>query len=191
MAAIQEKRTSPGSGMKALVTILIALILAGAVLFLAAGGAASMAARPGFFGSNATLSSDVNLIAQLLLLLGLSLGAALAHRGHISTHQYLQTGLVLFNIVLTAFIMIASFESHVAPKLPGILGSAYGLVAAFHAALGTIAILCGVYLILRMNQLIPKSLQVSGWRNLMRFTLGLYWAVGLFGLTTYLIWYVI
>ncbi len=191
MAAVQEKRSSPGSGMKILVAILIALILIGAVVFLASGGVTYMTARPSLFGTHATLSSDVNLIAQLLLLLGLSLGAALAHRGRITAHQYIQTGLVLFNIVLTIFIMIPAFVSSVTPKLPGTLGTAYGLVAAIHAALGAIAILCGLYLILRMNQLLPKSLQISGWRNLMRFTLALYWAVGLFGLATYTIWHIL
>ncbi len=191
MTVLQEKRGTPDTVTKILAAGLIILILAGAIYFLATGGAASLSARPGLFGTRATLSSDLNLIAQFILLLGLGIGAAFAHRGNITAHQYTQTGIVLFNLVLTIFIMAVSYRQNVIPKLPGILGTAYGLVSTIHAILGLLAIICGLYLIIRMNQLIPESLRISWWRNLMRFTLGLYWAVGLLGLGLYYVWYVL
>ena len=50
---------------------------------------------------------------------------------------------------------------------------------------------CAVYILLRMNGLLPKALRIKWWKNLMRFTLGMYLLVGLFGLATYVVWYVI
>jgi uncharacterized membrane protein YozB (DUF420 family) len=133
--------------------------------------------------------SDLNLIAQVVLLLGLSLGAVLARQGNIAAHQYNQTGWVLFNIVLTIFVMLVAYYQYVIPGLPGNLSQAYSIVATIHAALGSLAILCGVYLILRMNQLIPKNWRIKWWKRLMRLTLALYWLVGILGLGIYYIWY--
>lgn len=173
--------------MKIAAFLTIGLILLS--IFLALGGPTRIAARPGFFGTKANLFSDLNLIAQILFLIGLTLGAIFARKGHISTHQYMQTGLVFFNIVLTIFIMVVAYYEYVIPGLPANLQKAFGLVATIHAALGSLAILCGIYLVLRMNQLIAPRWRISWWKNLMRFTFGLYWLVGIIGVATYLIWY--
>jgi uncharacterized membrane protein YozB (DUF420 family) len=159
-------------------------------VFLALGGPTGLAARPGIFGTRANLFSDLNLIAQIVLLAGLFTGAVFARRGHITTHQYNQTGWVLFNIVLTIFIMVVAYSEYVAPGLPGELSQARGIVSTIHAVLGLLAIFCGVYLVLRMNQIIPKRWRIKWWKNLMRFTLGLYILVGLFGLGVYYVWYI-
>jgi len=154
------------------------------------GGPTGIAARPGIFGTKANLFSDINLISQVVLLLGLSVGYYLARRGNIAAHQYNQTAWVLFNIVLTIFIMIVAYVEYVLPGLPGNLRHAYGLVSSIHAALGLLAIFCGVYLILRMNQWIPRKWRIKWWKKLMRLTLALYWLVGVFGLAIYYFWYI-
>lgn len=159
-------------------------------MFLALGGPTGIAALPGIFGTRANLFSDLNLVAQIVLLLGLCVGAVFARRGHITTHQYNQTGWVLLNIVLTIFIMVVAYSEYVAPGLPGELSLAHGIVSTIHAILGLLAIICGVYLILRMNKLIPKQWRIKWWKNLMRITLGLYILVGVFGLGIYYVWYV-
>jgi hypothetical protein len=73
--------------------------------------------------------------------------------------------------------------------MPGNLPTAYGLVSTIHGLIGLVAIVCGVYLLLRMNKLIPVRWRVPWWRNLMRFTIGLYWTVGVLGLAIYYVWY--
>lgn len=125
--------------------------------------------------------ADINLLAELLLLFGLTVGYGLARANKI-THQYNQTVWVLLNIVLVMFIMIVSFSRSVVRGIPGELLKAYYFSSFFHSVLGTLTILCGIYILLRMNNLLPKALRISWWKNLMRITLGLYWLVGLFGL---------
>jgi plastocyanin len=145
----------------------------------------------GIFGTRATLVADFNLIAEIILLLGLTLGYGFALTRHISAHQYNQTTWVFFNIVLVLFIMLGSFATQVVSGMPANLLKARTIVSTLHAMLGGLTILFALYILLRMNGLLPKPLRVKWWKNLMRATLGLYWLVGLLGLTTYTVWYVI
>lgn len=188
------KTSSPSAGpdrqKKLAIPVLIGLFLVIAALFLATGGITHLAERPGIFGTKANLFTDLNLIAQIILLLGLVAGAVFARRGNITVHQTIQTGLVLFNIVLTIFIMAVAYLEYVAPGLPGELIRAHGFISTIHSALGLLAIGCGVYLVLRMNHLIPKRWQIKGWKKLMRLTLGLYLLVGLIGLGVYYFWFI-
>jgi hypothetical protein len=188
------KTSSPTAGptrqVKVVISLAIGLFLLVAALFLATGGITHIAEQPGIFHTRANFFTDLNLIAQMVLLLGLGIGAGFARRGNITTHQTIQTGLVLFNIVLTIFIMAVAYLEYVVPGLPGELTVAHGIVATIHSALGLVAILCGVYLVLRMNHFLPKRWQIKRWKILMRLTLGLYFLVGLFGLGVYYFWFV-
>ncbi len=186
----KPQASGPSRRIKLTVTLSIVIILIGSSVFLALGGPSGIAARPGIFGTKANLFADLNLIAQFVLLLGLSIGAVFARRGHIATHQYNQTGWVLFNIVLTIFIMMVAYYEYVIPGLPGNLSQAFGIVSTLHAAFGLLAIGCGVYLILRMNRLIPKKWRIKWWKRLMHLTLALYLLVGVLGLGIYYVWYV-
>jgi len=188
--AAQPEVGKPSRKLKWTLALSLLVILIGASVFLAVGGPAGLAKSPGLFGTKANLFSDLNLIAQIVLVAGLSLGMVLAHRGNITAHQYNQTTWVLFNIVLTIFIMSASYFQNVLPGLLGNLNQAFGLVSTIHAVLGLLAILCGVYLILRMNKLIPKKWRIKNWKRLMRLTLALYILVGVFGLGVYYFWYI-
>ncbi len=185
-----SKAASPALGAKIGVALLLLLAIVGLSLFLELGRQNGLVSRPGFLGTRARLFADLNLAAQYILLAGLSLGVVLVRRGHVTAHQYMQTSMVLLNLVLAWFIMINSFSRNVVPGLPEILQTAYGLVAGLHAAVGGLAILCGTYLILRMNRILPARLRISGWKNLMRATFGLYWLAGLLGLGLYWVWYI-
>jgi plastocyanin len=83
-----------------------------------------------------------------------------------------------------------SFSRQVVRGIPDDLLRPYYAASVAHSALGGLTVVCAVYILLRMNRLLPKMLRVSWWKNLMRLTLVLYWVVGLFGLGTYYIWYV-
>ena len=185
-----KQKSSPNRNVKIAIAAVLTLALIASSVLLALGGPTGVAARPGFFGTRANLFSDINLVAQLVLLAGLSVGAVLARRGNIAAHQYNQTAWVLFNIVLTIFIMAVAFFEYIAPGLPGNFGQAYVVASTIHAALGSLTILCGIYLLLRMNRRLPRSLRISWWKGLMRLTFALYWIVGLIGLAVYYFWYV-
>ena len=188
--AAKSKPSTPPVLVKLVVTAAIGLFLllmvVLSVILLGPAGKGH-----GLFGTRASLQADFNLIAEIVLLLGLLLGFGLALSKHVSAHQYNQTLWVFFNIILVLFIMLGSFFTQVVSGLPTQLIKLHGIVATLHALLGTITIVCAVYILLRMNGLLPKPLRIKWWKNLMRFTLGMYLLVGLFGLATYVVWYVI
>jgi uncharacterized membrane protein YozB (DUF420 family) len=186
----KSKPREPSRTTKLIVAICMILFLALVGLFFGTGNTTHLAGLRGLFGTRANLFSDLNLIAQIVLLAGLITGFFFVRRGHISTHQYIQTGMVLFNIVLTIFIMVVAYFEYVILSQPGEFSQIHVIVSSIHAALGLLAIFCGVYLILRMNQLIPKSWRIKKWKRLMRITLGLYVLVGLIGIGVYYFWYV-
>ena len=190
-SAAPKKAPSPPAPLKLAIAVMVGmfLILISLVLLIIGPGK-GFATGTGLFGTRASLFADINLIAELLLLFGLTVGFGLALTHHVSMHQYNQTFWVLFNIVLEVFIMLVSFTRQVVIGIPAKLLRPYYATSAVHAILGTITVLCGVYILLSMNRLLPKMLRISWWKNLMRFTLGMYWLVGLFGLATYFVWYV-
>jgi len=185
-------RTTPPRNVKIAIASIIGLLLTAFAIFLIMGRVMtpSLATAKGFLGTRATLFADINLVAQIILLVGLLVGYGFARGHNVPAHQYNQTGWVFFNIILTVFIMAVAFNRQVVPGIPDKLLRAYYATSAIHSLLGTITILCAVYLILWMNQLIPKAWGGKWWRNMMRATLAMYWITGLFGLGTYYVWYV-
>ena len=185
----KTKPNTPPLAVKLGVTVVAGLFLLLMVIlgFIMLGPAGK---GHGIFGTHAPLAADVNLIAEIVLIIGLLVGFGLALSKHISAHQYNQTTWALFNIILVVFIMVESF-TQVLSGIPASLLQLHGIVATIHAILGTITVLCAVYILLRMNGLLPKPLRIKWWKNLMRFTLGMYLLVGFLGLVTYVVWYVI
>ena len=170
---------------KIVVAAVVGLVVVGLALYLLTNSPAGFSA-PGFLGTGASLFADINLVAEIVLLLGLTVGYGLARGGRHPAHQYNQTAWVLLNIVLVMFIMMVSFRQNVA----GNFSESYAMLAAGHALIGTVTMLCGIYLLLRMNGLLPKALRLKQWKTMMRITLVLYWLVGLGGLYTYYSWYI-
>jgi len=186
----QVVKPSPRRSTKVTVALVVAALVLGLALSILAIRGGDLATAPGFLGTRASVLSDLSLLAALLILAGLLVGYAAARSKNIPAHQYIQTGMVLLFLVLIVFIMEVSFWSNVSPGLPARIGeAAYGLPAV-HAALGGLAELSGLYLILHMNGWIPKALQVRRWKTLMRATLVLYILVAALGTATYVIWYV-
>ena len=130
------------------------------------------------------LSSDLNLVAQILILLGLWIGFLLARRKRITQHRAVQTTMVLVNLFFILFVMITSFYSYV---IAG--GTVTGTVAQLmmvHGFLGLVTELTGIYLILRMTtHLIPPRLRVRNFRLVMRSVLGLWTLLVLLGFGIY------
>jgi CDGSH-type Zn-finger protein len=134
------------------------------------------------------LIPELNLALEILLVAGLTFGSRLAKRGNIAAHRYNQTVWVLLNALLVALIMAGGMQN-------AVVESAAELVLIgnwmpwLHAVIGTATVICGLWLVLQMNGLLPQRLHVRGWKKLMQLTLAGYWAVALSGIALYYVWF--
>jgi uncharacterized membrane protein YozB (DUF420 family) len=145
----------------------------------------------GFLGTEAPFYADVTLLVETAMGVGLLIGACLARLGRFRQHAWCQSVIVLLNGVAIVLTMVPSFRSLVLPKIPIRLGRAYYALATSHAALGAIAELAGLYILLAAGtNLLPRRLRISRYKLWMRTVLVLWWVVLLLGLATYARWYV-
>ena len=173
--------------MKA-IAIIAGIVLAGATAALALSiFSAGKEGAPGFLGPG-VLIADLNLLLEVVLVAGLTVGFRLARAGRIEAHRVNQTAWVLVNAALVACIMFGSLED---VKLRGVadLADPKTGVTWLHAAIGLCTAASGLWLVLQMNDILPRRWHVPWWKNLMRATLAGYWVVALLGLATYFLWY--
>ena len=143
------------------------------------------------FGSDAPWQADLTLLIEAVMGIALLAGAVLARRRHYRAHAWCQSAVVLLNLVVIGFAMAPSFYIQLAPKIPQAIRKSYYAIATGHAALGVVAELTGLYVILAAGtNLLPKFLRLRNYRGWMRATLILWWAVLLLGVATYVRWYV-
>jgi uncharacterized membrane protein YozB (DUF420 family) len=157
-------------------TLLIGLALT--ALLLLGADLQGWAETPGFLGTYAPLIADINLVAQVILIVVLIGGLVAIKRRNTPTHRNLQTAAVLFNVLLVAFIMAGRFFLLYSP------GSFDWPVLA-HGVLGLCAIVCGIYLTLHMNNRLSKRWQTKKWKLMMRVTWGLFLLVAIGGFVLY------
>ena len=148
--------------------------------------------RQGFLGTGAPLSADVTLAFQIAMGLTLVLGMLLARRHRYRAHAWCQSAVVALNLIVIAQLMVRSFRSQVAPKIPARLARSYYTVATGHAMMGSIAELLGVYIMLAAGtKILPESLRFVRYKLWMRIALVIWWIALLLGLTTYARWYLV
>ncbi len=144
----------------------------------------------GFLGTAARWSVDLTLLLELGMGVGLLFGALLARMRLFRLHALCQSAIVLLNLALIALTMVPSFRLQVGPVLPSKLGKSYYSIATAHAALGSVAELAGLYLLLAAGtNLFPEKLRLIRYKLWMRSVLVLWWFVLLLGITTYARWY--
>ncbi len=125
------------------------------------------------------------------MVVALLAGMVLARRHRYRAHAWCQSAVVLLNVVVIAQTMMPSFRRQVAPQIPAGLGDSYYALAAAHAALGTIAELLGLYILMVAGtNILPKRLRFTRYKPWMWTALGLWWLVLLLGMGTYVRWYV-
>jgi uncharacterized membrane protein YozB (DUF420 family) len=147
--------------------------------------------QSGFLGTAAPWTADVTLLLELALGTGLLAGAILARAGRYRLHAACQSVIVLLNLTLIALTMFPAFHRQVLPKLPGRIAKPYYAFAATHAALGSVAELGGLYLLLAAgSNLLPEKCRITNYKFWMRSILLLWWLVLVLGLVTYVSWYV-
>jgi uncharacterized membrane protein YozB (DUF420 family) len=122
---------------------------------------------------------------------GLLAGAVLARAGRIQFHAACQSVIVLLNLTLIVLTMFPAFHRRVLPKLPDRIGRPYYALAATHAALGGVAELAGVYIMLAAGtDLLPEKFRITRYKFWMRRLLLAWWIVLFLGMATYARWYV-
>jgi uncharacterized membrane protein YozB (DUF420 family) len=135
--------------------------------------------------------ANLVLLLELLMGIGLLVGALLARLKRFTQHAWCQAVVVLVNLFLIVLTMLPSFRVHVAPRIPVKLGKAYYALASAHAALGTLAEGGGLYILLAVGtSLLPARLRIKNYKLWMRTVLVLWWVVLLLGVATYARWYV-
>ncbi len=144
----------------------------------------------GFLGTAATRAADITLLLEMGMGVGLLAGALLARAGRIRFHAACQSVIVLLNLALIVLMMLPPFRSQVLPKLPGRIGKPYYSLATAHAALGGVAELGGLYILLAAGtSLLPEKFRIKRYKFWMRRVLFVWWIVLLLGMATYARWY--
>jgi uncharacterized membrane protein YozB (DUF420 family) len=145
----------------------------------------------GFLGTAAPLDADIILLLEIVMGVGLLIGALLARRRRFRAHAWCQSALVLLNVVLIVLTMLPSFRAHVSPKIPLRLNKTYYALATVHAALGTVTELAALYILLAAGtSVLPQKFRIPNYKLWMRCVLLLWWIVLLLGFATYARWYV-
>jgi len=144
----------------------------------------------GFLGTWAGFPADLNLVIQLFMGVSLIAGTLLARAKRYVAHGVCQTAVVLLNLVMIAVFMAPSFGERVMPRLSTHLAKRHYAIATLHAALGTVAELLGIYILLAAGtNILPRSWRFTRWRLWMRIELILWWLVIFMGILTYYVWY--
>jgi hypothetical protein len=177
---------APDNKRSAIVTAVV--MVAGSLAWVAGISLSGLEGSRGFFGPG-PLIADANLILEIFFVAGLSYGFLLARRGNIDAHRINQTTWVVLNIGLIALIMAGSMQDVKLAKAAGPADWRIG-VTWLHAAVGTPTALAGLWIILQMSNMLPRSLHVSWWKNLMRAALAGYGLTALLGFATYYFRYI-
>jgi uncharacterized membrane protein YozB (DUF420 family) len=144
----------------------------------------------GFLGTWATFAADLNLVIQLTMGVSLIAGTLLARAKRYRAHAICQTTVVILNLVMIAMVMEPSFGERIVPRLATRLSRPYYAIVTLHAALGTVAELLGLYILLVAGtNILPQSWRFTRWKLWMRIELILWWLVIFIGILTYYVWY--
>ncbi len=146
---------------------------------------------PGFLGTRATFGPDLALVLILVSSTMFTIGWRLVVHQHYELHRWVQTFAAILNAVAVLAIMVGSFWGFVLPTLPKRLGQPVTSITTFHAIIGTITFLFGIFVVLRGNKLVPQTLRFQNYKPFMRAAYGLYMFTTLVGVIVYLVTYVL
>jgi uncharacterized membrane protein YozB (DUF420 family) len=145
----------------------------------------------GLLGTQAPLTADVVLLLEIAMGAALLYGAWLARAQRYRQHAWCQSTVVLLNLAVIAMAMTPSFHMHVLPRIPAKLSKSYFALATAHAALGSMAEILALYILLAAGtRLLPGRLRIQRYKLWMRTVLVLWWLVLFLGFATYARWYV-
>jgi putative membrane protein len=145
---------------------------------------------PGFLGTNAPFHADVALILILVSAVMFTTGWRLAVRKRYEAHRWVQTSAVILSTIVILFMMINSFLIHILPGIPGKLNQGDYALTTVHALVGSVAMLLGIFIVLRANKLVPKALRFRNYKRFMRTSYVLYMLATFLGVIVYITVYV-
>jgi len=131
----------------------------------------------------------ITLVVILLSAVLFTIGWWLASQRRYEAHRWVQTVAVCLNAAVVLTWMVKSFVEYVIPRIPDRLDQAYAVTAA-HAAVGVIALVFGVFVALRGNELVPKAMKFRNYKPYMRGAYALYMLGTVTGVITYVLIYV-
>jgi uncharacterized membrane protein YozB (DUF420 family) len=144
----------------------------------------------GFLGTLAPRYADLTLLLEVAMGVALLVGAALARMKRFRWHAWCQSAVVLLNLAVILVVMAPSFRANVASKIPVKLGKAYYALATAHAALGSVAEIGGLYILLAAGtKVLPARFCITEYKLWMRSVVVLWWIALLLGMATYARWY--
>lgn len=143
----------------------------------------------GLLGTEASLGADIALLGSVLVAVAFTVGAVLALRGQYEAHRWVQTGAAVLNVLLVFGIMIPSLLSVDASENVGLPASAFAVMSG-HELVGALALVFGLFVVLRGNNLVPERLRFQNYKLYMRWAYGLYMAATLIGIAVYVVLYV-
>ncbi|MBZ5719885.1 MAG: hypothetical protein LAO03_05850 [Acidobacteriia bacterium] len=145
----------------------------------------------GILGTEAPRYADLVLLLEIGMGLALLIGSVLARRKRFRLHAWCQSAVVLLNFGVIVLLMVPSFQVHVSPRIPVRLGKAYYALATVHAALGSVAEIAGLYILLAAaTNILPQQFRLTKYKLWMRRVLVLWWLVLMLGCATYARWYI-
>jgi uncharacterized membrane protein YozB (DUF420 family) len=115
-----------------------------------------------------------------------NIGFILARRKHYTAHRWVQTSAVTLNTLVVLISMVTSYIIHILPGIPAKLGQGDYAVTTLHGLIGAIALVYGVFVALRGNNLVPKKLRFNNYKLFMRWAYGLYMLATLGGVLLYI-----
>ena len=145
---------------------------------------------PGFLGTKATLRSDLTLVLILVTAILFNIGFILARKKHFTAHRWVQTSSVILNTLVVVISMVTSYIIHILPGIPAKLAQGDYAVTTMHGIIGAFALLLGVFVMLRGNELVPAGLRFNNYKLFMRWAYSLYMLATLGGISVYIIVFV-
>jgi uncharacterized membrane protein YozB (DUF420 family) len=142
----------------------------------------------GILGTRAHLGADLALIGSILVAIAFTVGAWLARRGQYEAHRWVQTIAAVVNLLLVLGIMIPALINVDPAENVDLPGSAF-LSMTGHEIVGTVALLFGLFVVLRGNNLVPERFKFRNYKPYMRWAYGLYMAATLVGIAVYAVLY--
>ncbi len=123
------------------------------------------------------------MVLILLTAILFTYGRSLAKQKRFEAHRKVQITAVILNSLVALSFMVGSFIRHILPGVPArLLEGDYG-VSTLHALIGTTALLLGVFVVLRGNNLVPKSLRFRNYKPFMQASYTMYMLATLLGVT--------
>lgn len=145
----------------------------------------------GLLNTGASVQSDLVALVEIAMAVGLLGGMALVRTGRIRWHKYVQTSIILGNLPFVLIWMVPRYWSFILPSLGSELLEPFYLIPTIMLVAGAAAEVLGVYIILVAGtEILPERWRFRRYKLWMRTELALWWAVVVFGLSTYLVWYV-